>query len=74
MRLDALADVMDEAGFRAGRAEIVAALICGALPDAEDLSDLVRSYRRASVADVALAERIGEHLELPATHPGPRSR
>lgn len=73
-RLDALIRVLDDAGVRVTRAEVVASLLFAAEPNADKIDQMVRKYKRASVADAYFGEREGVGLQLEATHPGPRPR
>lgn len=73
-RLDALVQQLDDAGVRVTRAEVVGALLLAASTDADEMGRLVRTYKRAPVADAYFGEPEGPGLKLGATHPGPRPR
>ena len=56
-RVDDLADLVLEAGFRRPtKRELLSALILGAAPDPEELNRLVVEFQGATVADARLGE------------------
>ncbi|MFO0617215.1 MAG: hypothetical protein U0414_31755 [Polyangiaceae bacterium] len=78
-RLGALVDLAIEDGGEAermSRAELLAALVLAAPAEGEALSDLLRRFRRAKVAD-AVVKRPGDPstkvIMLRDRRPGPRS-
>lgn len=73
-RLDSLVGLLDSAGARSTRADIVGALLLAVEPDADSLDELVRTYRNCSVRDAYLGSATGDGMRLAPTAPGPRSR
>ncbi|WP_300599505.1 hypothetical protein [uncultured Nocardioides sp.] len=64
-----------ETGENTSRKEIVAALVFAAELSAEELSEVVRRYRRAAVGDVlGDASQSAEVVTFTRRKPGPRSR
>jgi hypothetical protein len=74
-RINALIDLLDAAGERTSRKELIAALIFAAPPLTEELADTLRAYRRASVRDALVEpDRAGDTVQLSPRRPGPRPR
>jgi hypothetical protein len=74
-RINALVDLLDAAGERTSRKELIAALILAARPVSDELADAVRTYRRASVREALTEpERAGDTVQLAPRKPGPRPR
>lgn len=73
-RLDTVVRQLEAAGTHATRAEIVGALLLMAPTDTDELDHLVRTYKRARVADAYLGAPEGAGLRLGTTRPGPRPR
>lgn len=74
-RVDALVELVEEAGERTNRKELVAALIVGATPEASRLVALLRRYRSALARDTLLSpDNAPSVLVFPTLHPGPRRR
>lgn len=73
-RLDALVEHLDVTAVRTTRAELVGALLLDARADTQQLEELLRRYRLASVAEAHLGDRHGDRLHLHAPAPGPRPR
>jgi hypothetical protein len=74
-RLDLLVELLERAGIRAFRKDLVAALILAAPESEDDLSRLVISYRKAASREAALGENgAAQVLELRPDKPGRRPR
>lgn len=74
-RLDALVALVEGAGERTNRKELVAALIVGADPGSGYLVALVRRYRTALARDTLLTpDDAPSVLVFPRLSPGPRPR
>jgi hypothetical protein len=74
-RINALVDLLDAAGERTSRKELIAALILAARPLSDELANTLRAYRRASVRDALVEpDRAGETVQLAPRRPGPRPR
>jgi hypothetical protein len=74
-RINALVDLLEAAGERTSRKELIGALILAARPLSDELANTLRAYRRASVRDALLeADRAGGSLGLAPRKPGPRPR
>jgi len=74
-RINALVDLVDAAGERTSRKELIAALILAARPISDELASALRTYRQASVGDASLeAKRATESFQLVPRKPGPRPR
>jgi len=74
-RLDDLVQVMEDEGFTARRADLVAALICQATDQADTLQRMVQAYRQARVREVSLREPDESNaVEIRPARPGPRRR
>jgi hypothetical protein len=74
-RIDALVDLLNAAGERTSRKELIAALILDAHPVGEELINTLRAYRRAAVRDALVdPDRAGETILLAPRKPGPRPR
>lgn len=74
-RLDALVALVEEAGERTNRKELVAALIVGAEAKSGNLIALVRRYRTALTRDALLTDdAVPSVVVFPTVHPGPRRR
>jgi hypothetical protein len=74
-RLNALVDLLDAAGERTSRKELIAALIFATQPLSEQLADMLRAYRHASVRDALVEpDRDAETVQLAPRKPGPRPR
>src|SRR5216683_1327117 len=74
-RINALVDLVDAAGERTSRRELMAALILAARPLTDELTSALRTYRRASVGDASLeTNRAAGSFELARRKPGPRPR
>jgi hypothetical protein len=74
-RINALVDLLDAAGERTNRKELIAALILAAPPTGDELAGTLRVYRRASVRDALVEpDRAGETVQLAPRKPGPRPR
>lgn len=73
-RLDDLVALARSAGDRTNRKELLAALLLNAHPTGEELREILRRYRTASVreAPLALPEGSGNVLEFRNHRPGPR--
>jgi hypothetical protein len=74
-RLDALVRLAEASGDRTNRKELLAALILEAPSEGATLSDLIRRYRLATVADSRFDDA-DEDVPLRVTprRPGPRPR
>lgn len=74
-RLDDLLDRADEAGERTNRRELLAAILLNADFTGDELSALLRAYRRAAVGDAPLAQRgaNADVIEIRSHRPGPRA-
>jgi hypothetical protein len=74
-RLDALVALVEAAGDRTNRKELVAALIASAEPDGGHLAALVRRYRTALAGEIVLSSGdVPSTLVFPTPRPGPRRR
>src|SRR5690349_5574542 len=73
-RINALVDLVDAAGERTSRKELIAALILAARPLSDELATALRTYRGASVGDASLEAHRPESFELTPRKPGPRPR
>ena len=74
-RLDALVALVEEAGERTNRKELVAALILDATPDRTALAGVLRRYRTATARDTLLeADPSAAALIFRSPSPGPRRR
>lgn len=74
-RLDALVSLVEEAGERTNRKEMVGALILCATPDRTALVGLLRRYRTAAARDALLeADPSAAVLVFRSPGPGPRRR
>ncbi|SRR6266536_3297015 len=74
-RLDELVESVREFGDRTTRKELAAAIILATPDDPDALSDMLRSYRRATVRDALVAPI--EEANVVSIHrhkPGPRPR
>jgi len=73
-RINALVDLVDAAGERTSRKELIAALILAARPLSDELARALRAYRGASVGDASLEANRPDSFELTPRKPGPRPR
>src|SRR5438105_10134779 len=74
-RLNGLVDAANDAGANTRRKELIGALILAAAEDGEDLSQKLKTYRKAKAKDAALGRApIGKVLMLHEQKPGPKSR
>lgn len=74
-RVDALVDLVESAGERTNRKELIAALILAAPPGADQLAATLRGYRQALVRDALLdPQHAGATVPVEAPRPGPRRR
>jgi len=72
-RVDALVTVVEQAGERTSRKELIASLILAAGADGEELATVLRRYRQTSVRD-ALVEPVSGPNAVRVRRPGPRPR
>ena len=74
-RLDSLVVLVEDAGERTSRKELMAALILERSAVGEDLATMLRRYRRAAVRDALVrAHPDAKSILLAARQPGPRRR
>jgi hypothetical protein len=74
-KLDVLLRRAEEAGERTNRKEVVAALISEFTGDGEDLSELLRRYRRITVRELLpQSENVIDMTQRRKPGPRPRSR
>lgn len=74
-RLDALVKLVEGDGVRTSRKELVAALLLAAVPDGEELGDLIRAYRKGLARDAFIGPDYSfDHVTLETRRPGPRRR
>jgi DNA-binding winged helix-turn-helix (wHTH) protein len=74
-RIDALVVLVEEAGERTSRKELIAALILATSVVSDELATTLRRYRRAAVRDALLRARAGaQTILLTVRQPGPRPR
>lgn len=74
-RVDALVDLIESAGERTNRKELIAALILAAPVQPDQLAAVLRGYRQALVRDALLDPRqAGATVHLKPHRPGPRRR
>jgi hypothetical protein len=72
-RLDQLVDLANSAGANTKRNEMAAAIVSTAVPDPEQLLQLLIHYRRTTVRDVVLdVPDAATAVELPRYSPGRR--
>lgn len=72
-RLDALVERANDAGEKANRREVLAALLLAADPSGEQLGAMLRAFRTATVAEAILDADIATVFEFPVHKPGPRT-
>lgn len=74
-RLDDLVALVEAAGERTNRKELVALLILAAPREAEEVSVLLREYRRTKARDAQLVAKTDQPTITIRSHrPGPRPR
>lgn len=74
-RLDALVDRAMDAGERTNRRELLAALVLDIEASGDELGEVLRTYRRATVGETVLdAAGEGSVVQLEHHRPGPRVR
>src|SRR5689334_10504669 len=74
-RLDDLVTLVEAAGERTNRRELVASLILAAPAEAEEISVLLRNYRRGTARDAQLVANTDQQTIAVRSHrPGPRPR
>ena len=74
-RLDLLVEMLEEAGHRAYRNDLMAALILSAPEDEDSLAELLIRYRKALAQEAGIATQpSAEVLELRPDKPGRRPR
>jgi hypothetical protein len=71
VRLDALAEIGEEAWAPAGRREVLSAILLAASPEAADLKRLHARYRAAKVSEATVGGFDARHFLYPPT-PGPK--
>jgi hypothetical protein len=74
-RLDELVRIAEAGGERTTRKEVVASLILAASGVSEELSALLRGYRRADARSSRLGSQSdGDRIAIQSHRPGPRRR
>ncbi len=74
-RLNGLVDIANDAGANTRRKELIGALILAAQDDGEDLSEKLKTYRKARAKDAAFRrDSVGKVLMLHEQKPGPKAR
>ena len=75
-RLDALVDILEEAGVTTNRSELAAAVVLSAPESPDELEALIKRYKTAKAADATLDAGVnpGGILTLTRHGPGPRPR
>lgn len=71
--LDSIVEDLGAHGYRAGRSDVIAALIVGCLrKQPEDNERLVRSYLKTTVRDALGLAEDRDYVSVRTVHPGPR--
>ena len=74
-RLDELVELVRQVGERTTRKELAAAIMLAASEDPETLSEVLRTYRRATVRNALIAPvEEGNIVSIRRHKPGPRPR
>lgn len=74
-RLDDLVGLVEGAGDRTNRKELLGALILAAAADGATLAALVHRYRTATVRDTLVGRgNPSKHVRFPPRRPGPKPR
>jgi hypothetical protein len=73
-RIDLLVGLAEQAGERTSRKELIACLIYASPARGQDVAEMLRSYRHATVEDALPDSDMRQNIHVSKRQPGPRPR